>query len=97
MRIIAKKVLREFWERHADAEQALKAWYYDVKCADWKSPSDIRKTYATASILANNRVVFNIRGNAYRLVAAINYDFGIVYIRFIGTHQEYDQIDAERI
>ncbi len=97
MRIIAKKTLREFWECHADAEQALKAWYYDVKHADWKSPGDIRKTYATASILANNRVVFNIRGNNYRLVVAINYDFGIVYIRFVGTHQEYDQIDAEYI
>jgi mRNA interferase HigB len=97
MRIIAKKTLREFWERHADAEQALKAWYYDVKHADWKSPGDIRKTYATVSILANNRVVFNIRGNNYRLVVAINYDFGIVYIRFVGTHQEYDQIDAEHI
>ncbi|NWF81276.1 MAG: type II toxin-antitoxin system HigB family toxin [Chloroflexi bacterium] len=97
MRIIAKKTLREFWECHADAEQALKAWYYDVKYADWKSPVDIRKTYATASILANNRVVFNIRGNNYRLVVAINYDFGIVYIRFVGTHQEYDQIDAEYI
>ncbi len=97
MRIIAKKILREFWERHADAEQALKAWYYDVKHADWKNPDDIRKTYATASILANNRVVFNIRRNNYRFVVDINYDFGIVYIRFIGAHQEYDQIDAERI
>ncbi|MCS6883360.1 MAG: type II toxin-antitoxin system HigB family toxin [Oscillochloridaceae bacterium] len=97
MRIIAKKILREFWERHADAEQALKAWYYDVKHADWKTPGDIRKTYATASILANNRVVFNIRGNNYRLVVAVNYDFGIVCIGFVGTHQEYDQIDAERV
>lgn len=97
MRIIAKKPLREFWERHSDAEQALKAWYHDAQQAQWKSPSDIRRIYATASILAHNRVVFNIRGNKYRLVVAINYDFGIVYIRFIGTHQEYDAIDAETI
>ena len=97
MRIIAKKALREFWERHADAEQALKAWYHDAKNAEWKRPADIRQTYVTASILANNRVVFNIRGNTYRLIVAINYDFGIVYIRFVGTHTEYDHIDAESI
>jgi mRNA interferase HigB len=97
MRIIAKKPLREFWERHADAEQALKAWYSDARQADWKSPNDIRQTYATASILANNRVVFNLRGNNYRLVVAMNYDFGIIYIRFIGTHAEYNQINAEAI
>ena len=97
MRIIAKKALREFWERHADAEQALKAWYHDAKNAEWKRPTDIRQTYVTASILANNRVVFNIRGNTYRLIVAINYDFGIVYIRFVGIHTEYDHIDAESI
>ena len=97
MRIIAKKALREFWERHADAEQALKAWYHDAKNAEWKRPADIRQTYVTASILANNRVVFNIRGNTYRLIVAINYDFGIVYICFVGTHTEYDHIDAESI
>lgn len=97
MRIIAKKPLRVFWERHADAEQALKAWYHDAKQANWKSPSDIRQTYVTASVLANNRVVFNIRGNSYRLIVAINYDFGVVYIRFIGTHQEYNRVDAETI
>ncbi|MCU0490868.1 MAG: type II toxin-antitoxin system HigB family toxin [Chloroflexaceae bacterium] len=97
MRIISKKPLREFWQQHADAEQALKAWYHDVKQANWKSPNDIRQTYATASIIANNRVVFNIRGNNYRLIVAVNYDFGIVYIRFIGTHNEYDTVDAETI
>lgn len=97
MRIISKKPLREFWEQHPDAEQALKAWYHDTKHAEWKSPGDIRQTYATASIIANNRVVFNIRGNNYRLVVAINYAFRIVYIRFIGTHTEYDEIDAATI
>lgn len=97
MRIIAKKTLREFWETHADAEQALKAWYHDAKNTEWTNPIDIKKTYANASIIANNRVVFNIRGNTYRLVVAINYDFGIVYIRFIGTHKEYDKFDTETI
>jgi mRNA interferase HigB len=89
MRVIAKRTLREFWEQHADAEQSLKAWYQDAAQATWTSPQDIRQTYATASIVANNRVVFNIRGNQYRLVVAINYAFGIVYIRFVGTHAEY--------
>jgi mRNA interferase HigB len=97
VRIIARKSLREFWERHPDAEQALKAWYHDAKQAEWTSPYDIRQMYATASIVANNRVVFNIRGNHYRLVVAINYAYQVVYIRFIGTHPEYDQIDAATI
>lgn len=97
MRIIAKKTLREFWEAHGDAEQALKAWYHDAKTADWKSPNDIKQVYANASIIAHNRVVFNIRGNHYRVVVLINYEFGIVYIRFVGTHKEYDRINAETI
>ncbi|MEI8308269.1 MAG: type II toxin-antitoxin system HigB family toxin [Chloroflexales bacterium] len=97
MRIIAQKALREFWERHPDAEQSLKAWYYDAKQATWAHPQDIRQMYATASIVTNNRVVFNIRGNNYRLIAAINYDLGIIYIRFIATHREYDHIDATNI
>ncbi|MGV3722033.1 MAG: type II toxin-antitoxin system HigB family toxin [Actinomycetota bacterium] len=97
MRIIALRTLREFWIRHADAEEALRAWYTDAQRADWTSPGDIRKTYANASIVANNRVVFNIRGNTYRLIVAVNYAFGIVYIRFIGTHAEYDRVDAETI
>jgi mRNA interferase HigB len=97
MRIIARKTLRTFWERHPDAEQALKAWYQDTQHAAWLTPNDIRRVYATASIIANNRVVFNIRGNHYRLIVAINYAYQIVYIRFVGTHQEYDQIDATTI
>ena len=97
MRIIAKKTLRDFWERYPDAEDALQAWYHDAKQATWHSPHDIRRVYATASIIANNRVVFNIRGNHYRLIVAINYAVGIVYIRFVGTHKDYDQIDAATI
>ncbi len=97
MRVIALRTLREFWTTHADAEDALRAWHADAQRAVWKTPGDIRATYATASIIGNNRVVFNIRGNTYRLIVAVNYDYGIVYIRFIGTHAEYDRIDAETV
>ena len=94
MRIIAKKTLREFWERHPDAQQALEGWYDDAKQATWSTPMEIKRIYKNASILPNNRVVFNIKGNTYRLVIAMNYDYGIAYIRFIGKHQDYDKIDA---
>ncbi len=97
MRIIARRTLREFWERHPDAEQTLRAWYYDVQGAVWKSLSDIKRAYANASIVGHNRVVFNIKGNRYRLVAAINFSYQICYIRFVGTHQEYDRIDVEQV
>ncbi|MCI5122405.1 MAG: type II toxin-antitoxin system HigB family toxin [Candidatus Electrothrix sp. AUS4] len=97
MRIISKKILREFWEVHVDAEQPIKAWHARVKAADWKTSSDIKQDYRNASFIANNRVVFNIKDNTYRLVAAVNYDFGIIYIRFIGTHAEYDKIDASAL
>jgi len=97
MRIISRKRLREFWERHSDAQQPLQAWYADVKQADWQTPADIKKVYRNASIAANNRVIFNIKGNKYRLVVVVQYRYGIVYIRFVGTHQEYDKIDATTI
>lgn len=94
MRIISRKTLREFWEKHPRAKIPLQAWYADAKQAYWRSPKDIKKIYRNASIVANNRVVFNIKGNDYRLIAAINYNFSVVYIRFVGTHQEYDKIDV---
>jgi len=97
MRVIAKKILREFWETHADAQAAFEAWYDDTKRARWTSPADIKAIYANSSILPNNRVVFNIKGNTYRLVVAINYAYGIVYIRFVGHHRAYDKIDATTI
>ncbi len=97
MRIIALRTLRDFWERHADAEQPLRAWYHDVAQAHWNTPNDIKAVYRNASILGNNRVVFNIGGNNYRLIVANHYNRGIVYIRFVGTHKEYDSIDAENI
>ena len=97
MRIISRRTLREFWERHPDARQALQAWYSDAKRAVWKRPADIKEVYRNASIIAHNRVVFNIKGNRYRLVVAVNYEYGMVYIRFVGTHEEYDRIDAATI
>ncbi len=97
MRIIARSTLREFWQKYPDSQQALRAWFDDASRANWKTPSDIKEIYANASIIANNRVVFNIKGNRYRLIVHVRYDIGIVFIRFIGTHQEYDQINATTI
>ena len=90
-------MLSEYWEIHRDAEQALKAWYSKTKQADWKSTSDVKNDYRNASFIANNRVVFNIKGNQYRLIVIINYHFQIVYLRFVGTHNDYDSIDASSI
>ena len=89
--------MSEFWQRYPDAEQALRAWYTNVKRADWKTPSEVKTAYRNASFVENNRVVFNIKGNSYRLVAAINYRYRIVYIRFLGTHQVYDKINVATI
>ncbi|MEX2044933.1 MAG: type II toxin-antitoxin system HigB family toxin [Opitutus sp.] len=97
MRVIARKTLKDFWERHADAEQALKAWFHEAKSARWKSFTDIKARYRSADTLPGNRVVFNVKGHSYRLVSAIHFNTGIVYIRFIGTHAEYDRIDATTI
>ena len=97
MRIIALKTLRAFWEQHPDVRQALQAWYHDAKQATWRTPSDIKNVYRNASFVGKNRVVFNIKGNEYRLVVAVQYQHGIVYIRFVGTHQQYDKIDAATI
>ena len=97
IRIIAKKTLRLYWEKHTNCEQHLKTWYETVRISDWQSPNDIKKVYASASILPNNRVVFNIKGNSYRLIVKFNYERQWAFIRFIGTHAEYDKIDAETI
>lgn len=97
MRIIARKTLREFWESHPDAEGPLLAWYREVEKEDWDTPAKVKEKYASASIVGNNRVVFNIKGNAYRLIVAVNYPYRVVYIRFVGTHAEYDRIDAEEV
>lgn len=97
MRIIARKTLRDFWEKHPDTEEVLKAWYVDVKASEWTKPTDITAEITTASILKSSRVVFNIKGNQYRIVVRINYEARIVFIRFVGTHEEYDAIDADSI
>lgn len=97
MRVIAKKVLRDIWEVHSDCKDQLKSWYDEAENAIWKSPVDIKRDYPSASIIANNRVVFNIKGNSYRLVIKLNYGYGILWIRFIGTHADYDKIDAKNI
>lgn len=97
MRVIAKKKLREFWEIHSDCEQQLKSWYSETCKAEWKSHNEIKMDYPSASILNKNRVVFNIKGNTYRLIVKINFDYEMVWIRFIGTHAEYDKIDANTI
>jgi len=97
MRVIARKTLRDFWKQHAAAEQQLKAWFYEAEAAEWKSFEDIKLRYRSADVLAGNRVVFNIKGNTYRLVVKVHYNRGLVFIRFVGTHAEYDKIDAKTI
>lgn len=97
MHIIALRTLREFWETHPAAETPLRAWYADASRADWQSPADIKAAYRSASFIAGNRVVFNIKGNAYRLIAAVRYTQGLMFIRFVGTHADYDRIDATTV
>lgn len=97
MKVIAVSTLRKFWERHPDSEQPLKAWYDEAKYATWTTPQDIRNHYASASFVGHNRVVFNIKGNNYRLVVAVAFRFQAIYIKFIGTHAEYDRINAATV
>ena len=99
MRIIAKGTLKDFWSvnDYRDSEQPLKSWYQEVKRANWNNHNEVKAQYVNASILRYGRIVFNVAGNKYRLVAWINYKLKIVYIRFIGTHAKYDKIDAEKI
>ena len=97
MNVVALKTLRDFWERHADAEEALQAWFHEAKSASWKSFADIKGRYRSADCLPGNRVVFDIKGNNYRLIAKIHYDAGRLYIRFVGTHAEYNKINAETV
>ncbi|HEY5932048.1 MAG TPA: type II toxin-antitoxin system HigB family toxin [Nitrospira sp.] len=94
MRIIAKRTLRDFWKRQPQAKGPLKAWHQEVARADWASPSAVKLHFRSASVLQGNRVVFNIAGNHYRIVAKMNYPYRIVYIRFVGTHKEYDSVDV---
>ncbi len=97
LRIIAKPKLREFWATHPDCEQQLKSWYRKAEKAKWIGIYDIKAEYPSASILNGNRIVFNIKGNHYRLIVRFNFDYQIGWIRFIGTHAEYDKIDVNNI
>ena len=97
MRVIALKYIRDFYRRRPDAAPVFKAWTKEARRASWKSPQDIKQRYANASFLKGNRVVFNLKGNDYRLVVAVAYRFEAVYIKFIGTHSEYDAIDAATV
>ena len=97
MRVISRKALREFWERYPDAEQPLKAWYQEVRLATWLTPAEVKAQYRSASLVGNNRVVFNFGGNKYRLIVVIRYRIQRVYVRFVGTHREYDAIDAREV
>lgn len=97
MRVISRKALRDFSLLHADSEDALNAWYNEATTKSWESPVDVKARYPSASILPGNRIVFNIKGNTYRLVVKVNYTYEIIFIRFVGTHSEYDKIDARTI
>lgn len=99
MRIISKKQLKEFYENplYSDSKNSLESWYKEVLKTNWKNPNEIKEQYKSASIVGNNRVVFNIHGNKYRLIIAINYPAQIVFIRFVGTHKQYDAIDAKEV
>lgn len=97
MRVVVKKTLRDFWEKHADSEQQLKSWYHEALKGIWKNFNELKKDYPTVSILEENRACFNIKGNHYRLIVKINFKYQMMWIRFIGTHAEYDKIDANKI
>jgi len=97
MRVIKRGTLKNFWEVKKDAKKALEAWFAEAKAAQWETSADIKEKYKSASILKDSRVVFNICGNKYRLIVKINYAYSVIYIRFIGTHKEYDKINAEEI
>ena len=97
MRVIAKRTLRAFWEKCEDAKEPLEAWHHEVLRRAWKTPNEVKKQFRNASILKGGRAVFNIAGNKYRLVVAIDYVRQVVFVKFIGTHAQYDQINAETV
>ncbi len=96
-RIVAKRTLKKFWEKYPDSEQCLKNWYDTARRANWQSSNDIQFTYASASILKDGRVVFNVKENSYRLIVRFNFEKQWAFIRFIGTHLEYDKVNANTI
>lgn len=97
MRVISKRTLRQFWENHPDVQGQLEAWHSEVSRAEWKDWTAMKARFPSADAVGDNRYVFNIKGNHYRLVALIRFDFGLVFIKFVGTHHEYDQVDAREV
>jgi mRNA interferase HigB len=97
MRIIAKSTLRAFWKRFPDAEESFLAWFREAEKADWASPAKVKEQYGNSSIVGDNRVIFNINGNNYRLVVKFNYKYRVGHVRFVGTHAEYDKINVEEV
>lgn len=97
IRIFARSTLKDFWIKHPDSEQYLKTWYDTVLSSNWNNPNDVKQSYINSSVLKDGRIVFNIKGNKYRLVAKFNFQKKWIFIRFIGTHNEYDKIDANTI
>lgn len=97
MRVIAIGTLRDFWAKHPQAETPLRAWFAEASRAVWKTPADIKAAHRNASFLENNRVVFNIKGNDFRLIVAVHYNREMMFVRFIGTHADYDALDAGKV
>ncbi|MCR9152544.1 MAG: type II toxin-antitoxin system HigB family toxin [Bacteroidetes bacterium] len=97
MKIFSRGTLRDFWEKHEDCELQLKAWYRETEKSNWDSINELRRDYPSASILKDNRIVFNIKGNVYRLIVKFNFEYKLAWIRFIGTHAEYDRNRANEI
>ena len=97
MRIFSKSSLRNCWNRHPLCEQALKSWYAEARKADWSSPAEVKLRFPSSEILGRNHIKFKIKGNDYRLIVKINYEFKAVYIKFVGTHAEYDKIDVNNL
>lgn len=97
MRVVAKRTLRDFWEKHSDCEEQLKAWFRETEKSGWTTINDLKKDHPSASILRDSRIVYNIKGNTYRLIVKFNFEYKICWIRFIGTHAQYDKIDANTI
>ncbi|TYB80346.1 type II toxin-antitoxin system HigB family toxin [Bizionia saleffrena] len=97
MRVIAKRTLRDFWKKHADCEEQLKSWYRETEKFEWNNINELKSEYPSASILKENRIVYNIKGINYRLIVKFNFEYGICWIRFVGTHAEYDKSGANNI
>ena len=97
VRVIPRRRLVDYYNKHKETKNQLEAWYHEVKNAKWNNPQEVKEKYGSASIIGDNRVVFNIKGNKHRLVTHINYEMKVVNIKFLGTHKEYDKINAEEI